>query len=67
MKKENKINIFIIDNSLNNEEHVVKIMRRSGFAAHTTRIEDEEDLAAALEKKTPDILLIYYSEEFVLF
>jgi multidomain signaling protein FimX len=57
VKKENKINIFIIDNSLNDEEHVVKIMRSSGFAAHTTRIENEEDLLAALEKKTPDILL----------
>lgn len=57
MKKENKITIYIIDSSLNNEEHVVKIMRSSGFAAHTTRIEDEEDLVEALEKKTPDIVL----------
>lgn len=57
MKKENKINIFIIDDSLNDEEQVIKIMRSAGFAAHTTRLEDEEDLATALEQKSPDILL----------
>ncbi|MDQ1363756.1 MAG: multidomain signaling protein FimX [Pseudomonadota bacterium] len=57
MKKENKISIFIIDDSLTNEEQVIKIMRSAGYAAHTTRLEDEEDLTAALEKKAPDILL----------
>jgi diguanylate cyclase (GGDEF)-like protein/PAS domain S-box-containing protein len=57
VKKESKITIFIIDDSLNDEELVVKIMRGAGYAAHTMRLEDEEDLVAALEKKEPDILL----------
>ncbi|HEY9051091.1 MAG TPA: PAS domain S-box protein, partial [Gammaproteobacteria bacterium] len=57
MKKENKANIFIIDDSFNNEEKVVKLLRGTGFSAHTTRVEDEEDLAEALGKKIPDILL----------
>ena len=57
MNKDNKVNIFIVDNTLNNEELVNKIMRSSGYAAHTTRVKDEEELAAALEKKLPDILL----------
>lgn len=57
MKKENKANIFIIDDSFNNEEKVVKILRSAGYAAHTTRVEDEEDLTEALGKKIPDILL----------
>ncbi|VAW64401.1 hypothetical protein MNBD_GAMMA10-2468, partial [hydrothermal vent metagenome] len=35
MEKEKKIEIFIIDDSFNNEENVVKIMRASGYAAHT--------------------------------
>jgi multidomain signaling protein FimX len=55
--KENKVNIFIIDDSFNNEEKVVKIMRSAGYAAHTTRVEDDEDLTDALKKKHPDILL----------
>ena len=57
MEKEKKINIFIVDDSFNNEENVAKIMRNSGFAAHTTRVEDAEDIIEALAKKTPDILL----------
>jgi len=57
VEKEKKIEIFIIDDSFNNEENVVKIMRASGYAAHTTRLEDDEDLIDALQKKTPDILL----------
>jgi multidomain signaling protein FimX len=55
--KKKKINIFIIDDSFNNEENIVKLMRSSGYAAHTTRIEDDEDLIAELKKKSPDILL----------
>jgi diguanylate cyclase (GGDEF)-like protein/PAS domain S-box-containing protein len=57
VKKENKANILIVDDSLSNEEQVVKILRNAGYAAHTTRVEDEEDLTAALEKKSADILL----------
>jgi len=55
--KKKKINIFIIDDSFNNEENIVKLMRNSGYAAHTTRVEDDEDLIDALKKKTPDIIL----------
>lgn len=57
MATENKITIFIIDDSFNNEEKVVKIMRAAGYAAHTTRVEDDEDLIEALRKTIPDILL----------
>ena len=57
MKKENKVNIFIIDDSFNNEEKVVKILRAAGYAAHTTRVEDDEDLIEALKKTTPEVLL----------
>lgn len=65
MKKENKANIFIIDDSFNNEEKVVKILRSAGYAAHTTRVEDEEDLAEALGKKIPDILLYSIGMELI--
>ena len=65
MEKEKKINIFIVDDSFNNEEDVVKIMRNSGFAAHTTRVEDDEDIIAALKKTTPDILLYSNGMELI--
>ena len=65
MKKEKKVNLFIIDDSFNNEEKVVKILRAAGFAAHTTRVEDEEDLAEALHKTTPDVLLYSMGMELI--
>ncbi|MDH5764792.1 MAG: EAL domain-containing protein [Gammaproteobacteria bacterium] len=65
MAKENKINIFIIDESFNTEDNIVKLMRSAGFAAHTTRIEDEEDLEAALKKTTPDVLLYSMGMELI--
>ncbi len=65
MEKENKIDIFIIDDSFNNEENVVKVLRSSGFAAHTTRVEDDEDLIDALKKKTPDVLLYSIGMELI--
>jgi len=65
VKKENKVNLIIIDDSFNNEEKVVKILRAAGFAAHTTRVEDEEDLSEALEKQTPDVLLYSIGMELI--
>ena len=65
MEKEQKVNIFIIDDSFNNEENVVKIMRSSGYAAHTTRVEDDEDLIEALQKKSPDIILYSNGMELI--
>lgn len=65
MAEKKKLNIFIIDDSFNNEENVVKLMRNSGYAAHTTRVEDDEDLIEALKKKTPDILLYSNGMELI--
>jgi len=65
VEKEQKVNIFIIDDSFNNEENVVKIMRSSGYAAHTTRVEDDEDLIEALQKKSPDIILYSNGMELI--
>ena len=65
MEKEKKINVFIVDDSFNNEEKVIKLMRNSGYAAHTTRVEDDEDIIEALAKKTPDILLYSNGMELI--
>lgn len=65
MKEKKKINIFIVDDSFNNEENIVKLMRSSGYAAHTSRMEDDEDLIEALKKKKPDILLYSNGMELI--
>ena len=65
MENKKKINIFIVDDSFNNEENIIKLMRSSGYAAHTTRVEDDEDLIKALKKVTPDILLYSNGMELI--
>jgi len=65
VEKENKVNIFIVDDSYNNEEVVIKMMRAAGYAAHTTRVEDEEDLVEALKKTHPDIMLYTIGMELI--
>ena len=65
MDKENKVNLFIIDDSFNNEDNVVKLLRTAGYAAHTTRVEDDEDLIEALGKKNPDVLLYSVGMELI--
>jgi len=65
VEKDNKANIFIIDDSFNNEEKVAQIMRNSGYSAHITRVEDEEDLSEALQKKQPNLLLYSMGMELI--
>ncbi len=65
MNKQKKVHIFIIDDSFNNEENIVKLMRSSGFAAHTTRVEDSEDIINALKKQSPDIVLYTNGMELI--
>jgi len=40
-------------------------MRSAGLSAHTTRVEDDEDLIEALKKKSPDILLYSMGMELI--
>lgn len=65
MENKKKVNIFIIDDSFNNEENIVKLMRSAGYVAHTTRIEDDEDLIESLKKQIPDILLYSTGMELI--
>ena len=65
MKKENKANIIIIDDSFNNEEKLAQLMRNSGYSAHITRVEDDEDLEEALKKRQIDLLLYSIGMELI--
>ena len=65
METKKKINIFIVDDSFNNEENIIKLMRSSGYAVHTNRVEDDEDLIEALKKQIPDVLLYTNGMELI--
>jgi len=65
VETKKKINIFIVDDSFNNEENIIKLMRSSGYAVHTNRVEDDEDLIEALKKQIPDVLLYTNGMELI--
>ena len=55
--EEKTINLVVIDDSFDTEEMVVSSLRNDGYAARSVRVEDAEDLAEAIRKKEPDLVL----------
>lgn len=65
VSKEKSVNLIVIDDSFNNEEKLVSILRSLGTAAHSVRVEDDEDLEEALKKTTPDLLIYSNGMELI--
>lgn len=65
MSKETSVNIIVIDDSFNNEEKLVSIIRGLGTAARSIRVEDDEDLIEALKKTRPDLLVYSNGMELI--
>ncbi|UCB54971.1 MAG: EAL domain-containing protein [Thiotrichales bacterium] len=63
--EESAINLIVIDESFDTEEHVVSALRSEGYAARSTRVEDAEDLIEALKKKEPDLVLYTKGMELI--
>ena len=62
---EKTINLIIIDDSFDTEEKVVSTLRTLGFAARSSRVEDDEDLIAAIKKNQPDLVLYSQGMELI--
>ena len=62
---EKTINLIIIDESFDTEEKVVSTLRTLGFAARSSRVEDDEDLIAAIKKNQPDLVLYSQGMELI--
>lgn len=65
MGKETSVNMIVIDDSFNNEEKLVSIIRSLGTTARSIRVEDDEDLEEALKKTTPDLLIYSNGMELI--
>ena len=63
--EEKKINLVVIDDTFDTEEKVVSTLRNDGYAARSTRVEDAEDLAEAIGKKEPDLVLYTIGMELI--
>lgn len=62
---EKKLNLVIIDDSFDTEEKVVSTLRNQGYAARSTRVEDEEDLAEAIGNRAPELVLYTQGMELI--
>ncbi|GJM10310.1 MAG: GGDEF-domain containing protein [Lysobacteraceae bacterium] len=57
MKSDNVLRLLIINDSVEEAEHVVSVLRNAGFAVRPQRVSDSEELGAALERHILDMVL----------
>jgi len=62
---EKTINLIIIDDSFDTEEKVVSTLRTLGFAARSSRVEDDEDLIDAIKAHQADLILYSQGMELI--
>ena len=63
--EDKTINLIVIDDSFDTEEKIISSLRSDGIAARSIRVEDEEDLTAALSRKEPDLVLYTKGMELI--
>lgn len=63
--KDKSITLIIIDDTFDSEEIIVKLLRKEGYTARSTRVEDEEDLTDAIDSKTPVIIIYFNGVELI--
>jgi len=59
------INLIVIDDSFDSEEKIISNLRSAGYTARSTRVEDNEDLFAALSKQIPDLIIYFEGMELI--
>ena len=62
---EKTLNIIIIDDSFDTEEKIVSTLRNQGFAARSTRVEDDEDLIKAIKAREPEVVIYTQGMELI--
>lgn len=63
--EDKTINLIILDDSFDTEEKIVSTLRTQGYAAHSSRVEDDEDLLSAIQDKAPDIVIYTNGMELI--
>lgn len=59
------INLIVIDDSFDSEEQIVSKLRSAGYAARSSRVEDDEDLLEAVNSNVPDIVIHFDHMELI--
>lgn len=55
--EKNLLRLVIAEESLNDAEHLLNVLRNAGFAVRATSVRDEEALETALSEHTQDLLI----------
>ncbi len=55
--KENLLRLIIVDDSSNDAEAIINLMRRGGYGVRATRVHNRDSMQAALKEQIPDIVL----------
>ena len=57
MASDSTLQLLIVDESLNDAEIITNILRNSGLAVRSTRVEDDEDMETALKEQNWDLII----------
>ena len=57
MDKDYTLRLLIVEESRNDAEALANVLRNAGQASRLTYAEDLEDVSAALDAQTPDLIL----------
>jgi diguanylate cyclase (GGDEF)-like protein/PAS domain S-box-containing protein len=63
--QDKTITLIILDDSFDTEEKIVSTLRTQGYAARSSRVEDDEDLIEAIKDKAPDIVIYTNGMELI--
>lgn len=57
MDTDNTLHLLIVDESSNDAEMITNVLRNAGHAVRPTRVEDDEDMEAALNNQNWDLII----------
>jgi diguanylate cyclase (GGDEF)-like protein/PAS domain S-box-containing protein len=57
-KQDHVVKLLLIEDSVDEAEQLISVLRNGGIAVRPTRADSAESLAAQLEAQTPDIILV---------
>jgi len=58
MASDTSLQLLIVDESSNDAEIITNILRNSGLAVRSTRVEDDEDMESALNEQNWDLIIV---------
>ncbi|HEY6985484.1 MAG TPA: diguanylate cyclase, partial [Rhodanobacteraceae bacterium] len=56
-KTDNIIKLLLIEDSVEEAEQIISVLRNGGIAVRPARASNEAELEAALEQQTPDVII----------